>query len=312
MAEDDTLLRDLEALASDPDALFGLGTEELVLRGLRSTGEVLELAIELASVLQETRLVAELLAIVEGGAPEHARGRAAIALGPTLEMDEWDECDPYLDPDEPDRALCARIRRTFERLYRDAATPKLVRRKVLEAAVRAPEPWQERAVRAALAADDADWLVTGVFALGYLPGFAKEIEGFLEHPSVPVRAEALRAAGRWELSTAGPMALKLAGRPETNEQLRLAAIEALGALRPPGAREMLERLAHAKDDLVAETAEEALDELRTAELGDEMFGDIDDALGEDAGPVYSGEISAPDEDDKLEREAGAIQLLYED
>jgi putative heme-binding domain-containing protein len=64
---------------------------------------------------------------------------------------------------------------------------------------------------------------------GDLQSFAK----LLDHPSEPIRAAAVRLAGRWHLSEAGPRVLQLAADKTTPAALRAAAVEALGDLRGP-------------------------------------------------------------------------------
>ena len=43
----------------------------------------------------------------------------------------------------------------------DSSIPKQVRRRILEASVRAPEDWHQNAIRAAYSSGDKDWMLTG-------------------------------------------------------------------------------------------------------------------------------------------------------
>ncbi len=52
------------------------------------------------------------------------------------------------------------IERRLESIYRDAAEPKELRRRVLEAAVRSPRDWQRGAIGSAWASGDPEWRIT--------------------------------------------------------------------------------------------------------------------------------------------------------
>lgn len=164
------------------------------------------LAAELAgeTVVVNEEVTKALSAIVaDRGASDELRAAAAIALGPVLEeMDVYEPLGGSLDdlhqPPIPPHEF-RRIRWELQSLYRNEDTPKLVRRRILEAAVRAPEGWQEEAVQQAYGADDGEWRVTAVFCMGHLRGFADEILKALDDPDAEVRSEAVRAAGEREL-----------------------------------------------------------------------------------------------------------------
>ena len=72
--------------------------------------------------------------------PEQLRAKAAISLGPVLEQTET---DGFEDPDDvpiTERTF-HNIQASLKKLYLDSRTPKEVRRRILEASVRAPETW---------------------------------------------------------------------------------------------------------------------------------------------------------------------------
>src|SRR5581483_4651149 len=86
---------------------------------------------------------AKLTAIVADSAdPDEVRIAAAIALGPGLETQDMEDGDSELDEPPLTDLVFARAKRTLHRVYDDPASSKLLRRRVLEAAVRAPEDWQ--------------------------------------------------------------------------------------------------------------------------------------------------------------------------
>jgi len=189
------------------------------------------------------------------------RARAAVALGPTLELCEygfWD--DPY-DPPPISRTCFETILKRLERVYRSAEAPKLVRRRVLEAAVRAPRDWQRGAVRAAWNGDDLDWRQTAVFAMGRLSGFEETLAEALEADEDRIVCEAMRsAAGNPSVSNTAETYLQFARDDQAPTSCRVAAIEGLRFVDTPQAFNLLETLTDAPDDEIAGTAAWALDE----------------------------------------------------
>jgi hypothetical protein len=189
--------------------------------------------------------------------PSDLRGAAAIALGPALElMDEWDPED--LDEPVVSLEVVQTIKQTFRRLYADAAVPAGVRRRVLEGAVRAPEEWHHGAVRAAWLGDDRAWRVTAVFCMRFLSGFGDRILEALDSPDAEIRYQAIRASENWALKPAWSHVVRMAKDERGDKDLRLAAIAAVGAIRPGAAREMLGELTVSRDEDIADAALEAV------------------------------------------------------
>jgi uncharacterized protein (UPF0147 family) len=202
-----------------------------------------------------------LLAIVRDRTePEELRATAAIALGPVLE-----ECDigGFEDEDEIFRpsiteATFHAIRKALQEVHADASEPKLLRRRALEAAVRAPAEWHADAIRAASAAGDHDWTLTAIFAMQYVPGFDREVLNAVEDRNPEIRFEALRAAGARCLEAAWPKIRKLLVPPSADRDLLLAAIEAAPSVSPEEAEPILLDLAESEDEEIANAADDAL------------------------------------------------------
>lgn len=120
--------------------------------------------------------LADALLAVVGSAdePEQLRAKAAISLGPVLEQAETDGCE---DPDDvPITELTFRsIQDSLEKIYLDNSTPKEVRRRILEASVRAPETWHQDAIRYAYSSGDKEWMLTAVFSMRWVHGFDDQI-----------------------------------------------------------------------------------------------------------------------------------------
>jgi HEAT repeat protein len=142
--------------------------------------------------------------------------------------------------------------------------------------VRAPELWHEEAVREAWASGDPDWILTAVFAMKEIGGFENEILESLRSPDPEIHYQAVVAAGARELDAAWQHVFALAEDPSTEKDLRIAAIEAIGSIRPEEARGPLLELSHANDEDIAAAAEEALSFL--GEPDDEEEDEDDEEL----------------------------------
>lgn len=218
------------------------------------------LAVELAGDSCEfnDELAEALLSILQDSSePETLRARAAISMGPALEYADTDDFD---DPENVpiSEPMFRNIQRTLCRLYRDARVPGEVRRRILEASVRAPEEWHQEAVRAAYRSEAADWKLTAVFCMQYIDGFDREILEAIESDNPDIFYEAICAAGNWEIDAAWPQIADLIASQETEKDLLLAAIEAAAMIRPDDAAEILEPLLDSDDQDIIDAVDEAL------------------------------------------------------
>jgi len=106
-----------------------------------------------------------LMSVVRGAdEPEELRTKAAISLGPVLEQSYINEFDNPDDTPITERTF-RNIQNLFQELYLDTGIPKEVRRRILEASVRAPEDWHKNAISSAYASGDQDWVLTAVFSM---------------------------------------------------------------------------------------------------------------------------------------------------
>lgn len=193
--------------------------------------------------------------------PEDLRACAAISFGPALESGDTDEAGEFGDlDDEPPLSpqMFRKVCDTLRRLYLDAGVPKIVRRRILEASVRAHQDWLANAVRAAYTSGDSDWKLTAVFAMGFVRGFDKEILASLDDENPEVRYHAISAAGDWQIDGAWPHVAALLKAKNADKNLLLAAIEASAFIRPKEAADLLLPLANSPDEDIAATADEAL------------------------------------------------------
>jgi HEAT repeat protein len=107
------------------------------------------------------------------------------------------------------------------------------------------------------------------------------------------------AAGTEGLDAAWPHVLKLVEDESTEKKLRIAAIEAIGQIRPAEARGMLIELTGSLDEDISDAAEEALSFLGSDDDDDEDFedDDEDDEFDED-----EEDEDEEEEDDEEEEE----------
>jgi hypothetical protein len=215
--------------------------------------------------------LADCLLAVVGSAndPEQLRAKAAISLGPVLEQAATDGFEDADDVPITERAF-RNIRDSLQKLYRDARIPKEVRRRILEASVRAPETWHQDAIRDAYTSGDKEWMLTAVFSMCRVRGFDDQILAALHSADAEIHYEAVQAAGNWELDAAWSHIVELVSDAHTPKPLLLAAIGAVGSIRPAEAREILAELSDSDDEEIAEAAEEAavMAEVASAELDD--------------------------------------------
>jgi hypothetical protein len=275
----------LRTLKDTPPWDWPKGTGKMlldILRTDRPSESDLLLATELAGdfTVINDELVDALLSILRSGdKSEKVRGRAAISLGPVLEHADTEGFEDADDLPITERT-CRRIRESLRKLYMDANVPKEVRRRILEASVRAPQDWHQDAVRAAYSSDDEVWRLTAVFCMRFVRGFDEQILEALDSKNPDIHCEAVFAAGNWEVAAAWSHVAALVTSEETDKPLLLAAIDAAASIRPHEAAQILEDLANSHDeDIVAAVHEAmAMAERPSGEDADDDFNDDDDSL----------------------------------
>lgn len=230
-----------------------------VLRDDRAGEDDLALACRLAGdlVVMDDEVAEALLAVLHSGdKPERARGQAAIGLGPALELVYTDGLD---DPGLPvSERTFDRIQDSLRTVYQDPDAPKEVRRRALEASVRARRGWHLKAIETAYASDDPAWRLTAVFCMRHVPGYEKQILEALGSEDPDIHYEAVIGAGTWQVDAAWPHVVELLTSDGTDKALFLAAIQAAAGIRPDEAPELLGDLIDHHDEDVAGAAYEAL------------------------------------------------------
>jgi hypothetical protein len=203
--------------------------------------------------------LADMLLTIAGSAdePEQLRARAAISLGPMLEQADTDGFD---DPDDVPitEGTFHNIQDSLGKVYRDKSTPKEVRRRILEASVRAPQPWHLDAIWHAYSSGDKEWVLTAVFSMRWVRGFDNQILQALKSEDPEIHYEAVIASGNWELEGAWPHIVELVNDAHSSKPLLLAAIGALSSIHPAEARDILLDLAESDDEEIADAVTEAM------------------------------------------------------
>jgi hypothetical protein len=271
---------DLKALKNTPPWDWPEDTAEKlvsVLRDEQAAEPDRVLATEIASdfTVVNDGLVEALLALLGScDESERVRGRAAISLGPILEYADTEGFDDASDVPISERTF-RRIEESLRELYMDAQIPWGVRRRILEASVRAPQDWHESAVRSAYASGDDASKLTAVFCMRFVRGFDEQIVAELDNRNPGIHLEAVLAAGNWGIEAAWPHVAALIHSGKTPKPLLLAAIEAVPSIRPQEASEILTGLAESADEDIVEAVHEALafceDEDDDDEEEDDLF-----------------------------------------
>jgi hypothetical protein len=218
------------------------------------------IAAELAGdlIVMDDKMAAKLMAIIgSNDEPEQLRARSATSLGPILEQADIDEFEDLEDL-RITQDTFLNIQKLFQELYLDGSVPKEVRRRILEASVRAPKDWHDEAIRSAYSSGDRDWRLTAVFSMRWIKGFDEEILEAIKSSDAELHYEAVEAAGNWGLAAAWPHIAALVQDASTPRPLLLAAIGAVATIRPTEARTILAGLARSEVGEIAEAAIEAI------------------------------------------------------
>lgn len=254
---------DLKTLEETPPWEWPEGTGKMLLGIIRDdqadeSDRVLAAGLAGDYTVINDELADALLSIVgNSGETEELRGKAVISLGPALEefyIDGFEDVDDMVISEKTFRG----IQESLRKLYMDADVPKDVRRRILEASVRAPQDWHQDAVRAAYSSNDEAWRLTSVFCMGFIRGFDDQILESLESKNPDIHYEAVCAAGNWGVDAAWPHIAALFTNAETDKSVLLAAIEGMVNIRPQEAAEILNHLINSDDEDIVEAAYDAM------------------------------------------------------
>lgn len=223
---------------------------------------------------------AALLACVrDAELPAEVRASAAVALGPALEQTELVGFDDLeFDPPPLPEELFEQIQETFHELSQEPTQSALLRRRALEASVRAPEAWHRESVENAWKTNDCEWQTTAVFCMGYLPGFEDKILEALKSPHQMVVNEAVYTAAERGMPQVFERLAAMARDDKLADEQRFIAIGGLGAMATDQSVAVLTELSTSTNEEIARSAKEAL-------MDAQVVGQLD------------GEEEWPEEDD---------------
>ncbi|HWZ77470.1 MAG TPA: HEAT repeat domain-containing protein, partial [Candidatus Sulfotelmatobacter sp.] len=105
---------------------------------------------------------------------------------------------------------------------------------------------------------DKEWMLTAVFAMRWVRGFDDQILAALKSSDLEIKYQAVIAAGNWGLDAAWSPIVQLLNDAHCPKYFLLAAIGAVGSIRPNEAPEILVDLANSDDEEIAEAVEEAV------------------------------------------------------
>lgn len=218
------------------------------------------LAVELAgdfTVINDELVEALLSILLSNSEPEELRATAAISMGPALEHAYIEE---FEDPDDVpiSEGVFHKIQDSLHSLYMDTDVPEYVRRRIMEASIRAPQAWHQDAIGSAYTCDDEDWRLTAVFSMRWVEGFDDQILESLESDNEDIHYQAVCAAGIWEVDAAWSHVAGLVRAKGIDKSLLLAAIEAVTGIRPQEAAEILGDLTSFDDEDIVDAAYEAM------------------------------------------------------
>ena len=234
------------------------------------------LAAELAgdfTVINEELVNALLTILQNNDESDELRSKAAISLGPVLEHADNEGFEVPDDVPISENTF-HRIQKLLHRVYLDANVTDNVRRRILEASIRAPQDWHKDAIRAAYFSDDEDWKLTAVFSMRWVRGFDNQILEALESSNHELHYQAVCAAGNWEIDSAWSHVSNLIKSKDTEKSLLLTSIDAVVSIRPQEAGVILVNLTESTDEDIGETAHEAM--IMARGLSGEEFDDEDE------------------------------------
>ena len=225
------------------------------------------------TIINDDLAEALLEVVSDNSKPEKLRAQAVLSFGPALEYIESEGFEDigFFDDFEVTEPMYNRIQKTLKTLYFDAAIPTYVRRRVLEASVRAPQPWHDGAIRAAYRCGKDDWMLTAVFCMMFVQGFQQEILEALQNKKSAIKDQAIEAIGAWGISDAWPSIVEILRDSHADRDSLFIAINAAISIEHPEINTALHELLDSSDAEVADAATEALAML---EMG--FFGEAED------------------------------------
>jgi HEAT repeat protein len=282
----EALLEDLEEL-NDADTLVSF--EEVGRMALTDEApRVRALAIRLLWDVQDRKLVAIYLQMLENDPDTEVRATAATALGSYAYLGEIEEIPASLLKTIEDNLL--------KKL--NSQDESLVRRRALESLGFSSRPEVPDWIRQAYENGQPEWMESSLFAMGRSADQIWETEVLtqINNPKDSIRAEAIQAAGELELASARLPMLKVLEDESENEEVWAAAVWSLSQVGGEDVRGTLEKLLDETDDPdETDFLEEALDNLTfTEDMANFELFDIDPEQAETRIVDVDGNLTSGD------------------
>ncbi len=265
------LLEDLTEMAERDNLML---FEEVGRIALEDSDDQVKIsAIDLLFEAADTRLLPRFLFLLSESESKEVRAAAANALGPFVYLGEFDRIHS---------TLLKRVENALLKAYQSDDS-ELVRRRALESLGYSSREEVPDLLRAASARPEETWLESALFAMG--KSADEQWEAFvlahLNNDSLPVRLQAVHAAGELALEKARATLLRALDREFENAELRREAVWALSQIGGEGVEKAFERLlTRLDDDEDMDLVEEAMDLLSFTE-DKEIFSLMDLGLDED-------------------------------
>jgi len=265
------LLEDLTEMAERDNLML---FEEVGRIALEDSDDQVKIsAIDLLFEAADTRLLPRFLFLLSESESKEVRAAAANALGPFVYLGEFDRIHS---------TLLKRVENALLKAYQSDDS-ELVRRRALESLGYSSREEVPDLLRAASARPEETWLESALFAMG--KSADEQWEAFvlahLNDDSLPVRLQAVHAAGELALEKARATLLRALDREFENAELRREAVWALSQIGGEGVEKAFERLlTRLDDDEDMDLVEEAMDLLSFTE-DKEIFSLMDLGLDED-------------------------------
>ena len=228
----------------DPVFLLGMADDDAQIRAT---------AVKSLWEYEHASLIRPLIHLLKTDEVATVREAAASTLGKFVYLRELEEMDPA-EADLAEEALLLTIYEASEDLH--------VRRRALEAVSFSGDPRITPIIESAYYSDEEKMQVSAIFAMGrnadarWLPRVIEE----LNNPHSEIRFEACRACGELEARDAVGQLIEIIDQ-DPDIEVQQMAIWALGRIGGSTAREALEICVESDNEVLAQAAEDSLDEL---------------------------------------------------
>lgn len=251
---------------------FEVSFDAVFLLGLNDADEdVCVSAIKGLWVNDSPALIPAFIHLMKQNESEKVRAAAASALGQYVYLGEIEEID--------DAAFMVTEQALLETIRKKGETVEVIRRAIESISFSSSEGI-EQIIESAYYHDDELMQISAIFAMGrnYNEKWGEIVIAELGNERPEMRFEATRACGELALKASVDRLIQLINT-ESDSEVQQSAIWSLGQIGGSTAQEVLEALLDSEDEVIAATAEDALEELNI--LGGDITDLFDYAMDDD-------------------------------